>query len=130
MSNNPPPQNLGVTLPGQARHLRACMLCSIILPTTQFNRDGCPNCEAVLSLQGNSDGINECTSSNFNGTIALTQPEGSWVAKWMRLEGYVQGIYAVQVMGELPEWATDNCADAGVRVVARDGRKEDGVQED
>jgi transcription elongation factor SPT4 len=104
------------------------MLCSILLTTAEFLRSGCPNCDAVLSLAGSTDNINECTSSNYNGTIALTQPEGSWVAKWMRLEGYVQGIYAVQVVGQLPDYALDAVRDAGMRYVPRDGRKEEGAE--
>ena len=102
------------------------MLCSILLPQSTFHRDGCPNCESVLNLAGSAENINECTSSNFNGTIALTQPDGSWVAKWMRLEGYVPGTYAVQVVGTLPEEALDAVKAAGVRYVARDGRKDEG----
>lgn len=32
----------------------------------------------------------------------MAQPTKSWVAKWQRLEGYVAGVYAVKVVGELP----------------------------
>lgn len=62
------------------------------------------------------------------GMIALTQPEGSWVAKWMRLEGYVPGMYAVQVVGTLPDEALDNIRAAGLRYVPRDGRKDEGAE--
>jgi len=100
------------------------MLCSILLPHAVLLREGCPNCESVLSLAGSPENINECTSSNFNGTIALSQPEASWVAKWMRLEGYVPGMYAVQVIGALPEEVLDGVKAAGMRYVPRDGRKD------
>jgi transcription elongation factor SPT4 len=100
------------------------MLCSIILPQSEFLKDGCPNCEDFVNLRGSTESINECTSSNFNGCIALTDPEKSWVAKWMRLEGYVQGMYAVQVVGQLPEEVIDTVKASGVPFVPRDGRLE------
>jgi transcription elongation factor SPT4 len=100
------------------------MLCSIILPQPEFLKNGCPNCDEFLELKDSMDQINECTSSNFNGCIALTDPEKSWVAKWMRLEGYVQGMYAVQVVGQLPEDIVDNLKASGVAFVPRDGRLE------
>jgi transcription elongation factor SPT4 len=78
----------------------------------------------VLQLAGSAENINECTSSNFNGTVALTDPEKSWVAKWMRLEGYVKGMYAVQVIGTLPEDMLEEARGQGLRVVPRDGRTE------
>jgi len=53
-----------------------------------------------------------------------SDPDKSWVAKWMRLEGYVPGVYAVQVVGTLPEEVVDNVRAAGLRWVPRDGRKE------
>jgi transcription elongation factor SPT4 len=81
------------------RSLRACMVCSIVLPSSKFNREGCPNCEEFLELRGNSDAIQDCTSQVFEGLITLTDPQGSWVAKWQRLTEYVPGMYAVKVVG-------------------------------
>jgi transcription elongation factor SPT4 len=100
------------------------MLCSIILPQSDFLKEGCPNCEDVLNLQGSNEAITECTSQNFNGCIALTDPEKSWVAKWMRLENYVQGMYAVQVVGQLPEDVIETLRANNVPFVPRDGRLE------
>jgi len=81
------------------RSLRACMVCSIVQPSTKFSREGCPNCEDFLELRGNQDGISDCTSQVFEGLITLSDPETSWVAKWQRLQGYVSGTYAVKVVG-------------------------------
>jgi len=81
------------------RSLRACMLCSVVRTQAQFNREGCPNCEEFLELRNNLDGIQDCTSSVFEGLITLSDPENSWVAKWQRLQGYVPGTYAVKVVG-------------------------------
>ena len=75
------------------------MVCSVVLPGAKFSREGCPNCEEFLELRGSSDAIADCTSSVFEGLITLSDPQGSWVAKWQRLQGYVPGTYAVKVVG-------------------------------
>jgi transcription elongation factor SPT4 len=62
-------------------------------------REGCPNCENILSLRGNSDAIQECTSQVYEGLISLADERQSWVARWQRLAGYVPGTYAVKVTG-------------------------------
>lgn len=113
------------SLPHQARSLRACMVCTIILPQSTFISSGCPNCEEVLLLVGSNESVSECTSSNFNGTLALLAPRSSWVGRWQRLEGYVPGVYAIQVIGTLPEEQLDSIRAAGIRYVPRDGRAED-----
>jgi transcription elongation factor SPT4 len=150
--------DLGYTTPNQARSLRACMVCSIIqlqsvrfstlstslsrlckpdaLPKKlysltlpqKFQTSGCPNCESLLQLAGNADAINDCTSSNFNGCIALADPASSWVAKWQRLESYAPGMYAVQVIGKLTEETLQSLEDAGVRFVPRDGTRDEEVE--
>jgi len=116
--------------PGQQRHLRACMVCTILLPQSTFLQSGCPNCESALDLKGSPDSVSECTSSNYNGMIALMNPEKSWVGKWQRLEGYVPGMYAVQVIGSLPDDVIDAVRSAGLRYVPRDGRKEEGEEQE
>ncbi|EMC96722.1 hypothetical protein BAUCODRAFT_34113 [Baudoinia panamericana UAMH 10762] len=88
-----------------SRSLRACMVCSIVLPQAKFNREGCPNCEGFLELRGSSDAIMDCTSPVFEGLITLADPEASWVAKWQRLQGYVPGTYAVKVVGIVSPWS-------------------------
>lgn len=85
--------------PSQHRSLRACMVCSIVLPGSRFRREGCPNCEEFLELAGHDDTIQECTSQVFEGLITLADPSSSWVARWQRLDSYVAGVYAVKVTG-------------------------------
>lgn len=63
--------------------------------------EGCPNCEAVLNLRGNSEAIQDCTSQVFEGLVALADERASWVARWQRLDGYVPGTYAVKVVGSV-----------------------------
>ena len=73
----------------------------------RFLKEGCPNCEEFLRLQGSVDAIADCTSQVFEGLIALADPSKSWVAKWQRLDGYVRGVYATKVSGILPEEVVD-----------------------
>lgn len=80
-------------------------------------REGCPNCEEVLGLQGNADAIQECTSQVFEGIIALSDPQRSWVAKWQRLQNYKPGIYATKVVGTLPDDIENDLEAAGISYV-------------
>lgn len=69
----------------------------------RFRDEGCPNCEEFLHLAGSQDQIESCTSQVFEGLITLANPAKSWVAKWQRLDGYVAGVYAIKVSGQLPD---------------------------
>ncbi len=69
----------------------------------RFRDEGCPNCDSFLGLRGNADGIDSCTSQVFEGLITLADPSKSWVARWQRLDGYVPGVYAIKVSGQLPD---------------------------
>ena len=84
-------------------------------------KTGCPNCEELLQLRGSQDAVQELTSQVFEGMICLGDPAKSWVAKWQRLSQYVAGVYAVKVVGRLPEDVIQTLEDAGVRYVPRDG---------
>ncbi|CAK9296211.1 unnamed protein product [Gordionus sp. m RMFG-2023] len=90
------------TLPKELRHLRACLLCSLVKTVDQFEMDGCENCEDILHIKNNRDSVYDYTSANFDGIIALTSPEDSWVAKWQRIDKFTKGCYAVSVSGKLP----------------------------
>ncbi|KAK3509326.1 hypothetical protein QTP70_028543 [Hemibagrus guttatus] len=68
----------------------------------QFEYDGCDNCESYLQMKGNREMVYECTSSSFDGIIAMMSPEDSWVAKWQRIGNFKAGVYAVTVTGRLP----------------------------
>ncbi|KFA60929.1 hypothetical protein S40285_05778 [Stachybotrys chlorohalonatus IBT 40285] len=89
--------------PSHQRYLRACMVCSIVMTYSRFRDEGCPNCEEFLHLQNSQDQIESCTSQVFEGVITLANPARSWVAKWQRLDGYVGGVYALKVSGQLPD---------------------------
>lgn len=88
-------------------------------------KEGCPNCDNFLGLQNSPEAVQECTSQVFEGLITLQNTAGSWVARWQRLEGCVPGLYAVKVVGTLPDDVKQNVEDAGARYVPRDGSAED-----
>jgi transcription elongation factor SPT4 len=90
------------TIPSSIRNLRACLLCSLVKQVDQFEADGCENCEHVLGLKHNRDNVYNCTSSNFDGLVALMDPSESWVGKWLRINRNHPGMYAISVSGRLP----------------------------
>jgi transcription elongation factor SPT4 len=100
-------------IPSTMRQLRACLVCAVIQTQSSFVSRGCPNCD-FLELAQNPDSVAECTSAVFEGSIALADPKGSWVAKWQRLDGYLPGIYAVKVVGRLSEDRKGDAMVAGI----------------
>ena len=80
-------------------------------------KEGCPNCEPFLGLQNSTDAVQECTSQVFEGLITLADPASSWVARWQRLDGCVSGVYAVKVVGSLPDEIIQAMEDAGKRYI-------------
>ena len=84
------------SVPKDLRQLRACLVCSLIKSFDQFERDGCDNCESVLTLRRNRDNVYDCTSANFEGMIASCKPEDSWVCRWScKLVSWLGGCRSV-----------------------------------
>ncbi|THH18292.1 hypothetical protein EW146_g2665 [Bondarzewia mesenterica] len=153
MSNNPP--NAAAIPPqARARQLRACLLCSIVQTPLDFRRMGCPNCEEVMQMKGSPDRIQVCTTTYFDGIIAIIDPETSWVSRWQRLcafrflnslssyradcilfplhfrvfffsAKYVRGIYAVRVKGRVPEDVEAELESRGIKYRPRDQTDQD-----
>ena len=107
-------------IPKDLRDLRACLVCSLIKTTNMFYEKGCDNCEDILKMKGSAQTVEECTSSNFDGMIALMQPEESWVAKWQRINTFVKGMYAISVTGTLTKSTLDTLEINGYRYRNRD----------
>ncbi|KAL0637213.1 transcription elongation factor spt4 [Maublancomyces gigas] len=105
----------------QYRHLRACMVCSLVQTQQRFVKEGCPNCEEMIHYRGQADLVEDCTSPVFEGLITLREPRKSWVAKWQRLDGFVRGMYAVKVSGNLPDEVILILADNEIEYRPRDG---------
>ena len=84
---------------------RACMLCGLVQSTAEFNRNGCPNCQSIFEEAGVS--AVECTSPSFEGLVGMCKPSRSWVARWMSIDSYIPGMYAVKIDGRLPIEVTE-----------------------
>nr|CAG4635246.1 EOG090X0NWO [Alona affinis] len=87
-------------VPKDLRNLRCCLVCSLI--------------------KNNKDNIYDCTSTNFDGMVALMSPEDSWVAKWQRINRKTKGIYAVSVSGRLPDNFIRELKSRGIPYRSRD----------
>lgn len=72
-----------------------------VVTPQRFVKEGCPNCEEMIHYRGQADLVEDCTSPVFEGLITLREPRKSWVAKWQRLDGFVRGMYAVKVSGNV-----------------------------
>jgi len=104
---------------------RACMVCGIVQPQREFLSQGCPNCESILSYRGDDGLVQDCTSPNFEGFVALTDNQKSWVAKWLRIDGFQKGLYATKVTGRLPPDIVSDLEDRGITYRPRDGSAQD-----
>ncbi|KAJ8096816.1 Spt4/RpoE2 zinc finger-domain-containing protein [Lipomyces tetrasporus] len=104
---------------------RACLVCGIVRTFNAFCEQGCPNCDSLLSLQNSEENVHACTSPSFEGLVAMSEPEKSWVARWLRIDGFQPGTYAVKVNGRLPEEIVQSLDAQGVRYRPRDGSVQD-----
>ncbi|RHZ75604.1 hypothetical protein Glove_212g48 [Diversispora epigaea] len=109
------------SVPQTARQLRACLVCSLVKHSDQFRREGCDNCESFLQLKFHPERLSECTTTSFDGLIANINPERSWTAKFKKIDQFVAGVYAVGVMGSIPEWVEDEMSRRGIHYIPRDG---------
>jgi len=107
-------------VPNNLRNLRACLLCSLVKTFDQFEVDGCDNCESFLQLKNNREAVYTCTSSSFEGVVAMMSPEDSWVAKWQRIGNLVKGCYAISVQGKLPTAVVQDLRSQGIMYRSRD----------
>lgn len=108
------------TIPEDIKQLRACMLCSLVKKHEQFFTAGCENCEKHLKMKGSDVNIAKFTSVNFQGMIGMMHPDGSWVAKWQRIDRFVPGMYAISVTGCLSALTLDHLESIGVQCRRRD----------
>ena len=70
----------------------------------QFYEHGCDNC-AFFKKKGYDP--DTYTSAYFDGLVALAQPQQSWIGKWQRLTRFVEGCYALQVIGDFDQEIQD-----------------------
>jgi transcription elongation factor SPT4 len=86
---------------------------------------GCPNCESLVAYKQDDSLIQDCTSPSFEGQVAVCDTSNSWVARWLRVDGFQPGLYATKVNGRLPEDIVQDLLSKGVVYRARDGSVQD-----
>ena len=91
----------------------------------QFKSAGCDNCEQLLHYKNSSSTVQACTTDKFEGTIGIFQPENSWAARNLSVDKFAKGVYAIRVIGRLPEDVEERLRDEGFAVFARDGSSMD-----
>ncbi|KAJ3129546.1 transcription elongation factor spt4 [Nowakowskiella sp. JEL0407] len=107
-------------IPENFRGLRACLVCGLVKHARNFQL--CENCRPVLKQDWSYD---DCTSSEFDGVMAILQPEKSWVAKWHRCDAYAPGLYAMRVTGQVPDEVVAKLERKGITFRPRDGTAQD-----
>lgn len=96
------------------------MICGMLKSYDGFMAEGCTNCESLVRMQGSTDRVMEGTSGSWSGVVGVVTSEGSWVARWQRLERRAPGMYAIKVVGRLSEDLQDICQARSIRPVVVD----------
>ena len=102
------------SVPTNMRGIRACKRCGLLKNFEQFINDGCDNCP-FLEMAGDSERANSCTTAFFEGQTAVFDPRDSWAAKWLRVDSYLPGVYAITVIGSLDKDTEDDLESRGLR---------------
>lgn len=61
----------------------------------------------------------EYTSAFFEGTAAIMTPNESWAARWMRIDRFVPGVYALSVTGEFDKEMEEDLEHRGLKYRCR-----------
>ena len=67
-------------------------------------------------MKENPDRVHDCTTSYFEGQVAVMEAQNSWVAKWQRIATFVPGMYALDVSGKLPDDMIELCENYGYEI--------------
>ena len=83
------------TVPLEAKHLRACLDCKLIMSDVQWqvNESQCPNCKK----------LNPVVTTRFVGMVGHLMPQESWVTRFNEeSKGSIRlpGIYAMHVLDD------------------------------
>mmetsp|Transcript_18357 Transcript_18357/g.30458 ORF Transcript_18357/g.30458 Transcript_18357/m.30458 type:complete len:143 (+) Transcript_18357:148-576(+) len=100
--------------PSGMRGIRACKRCGLLKTLDQFLDEGCDNCP-FLDMADNPDRANACTSAFYEGQAAVMDPRESWAAKWIRVDAFMPGVYAIAVTGFLDRDIEEDLENRGIR---------------
>ena len=102
------------SVPTSLKNVRACKRCGILKTVEQFYEDGCENCP-FLNMADDMQQVNKCTSAFFEGQAAVMDPRESWAAKWIRVDAYLPGVYAISVTGQFDREIEQDLEERGIR---------------
>ena len=102
------------SVPNNIRTIRACKRCGLLKTQEQFYDEGCENCP-FLNMADSMERVNACTTAFFEGQAAIMDPRDSWAAKWIRVDNYLPGVYAIQVTGQLDRDVEEDLENRGIR---------------
>lgn len=102
------------SVPLNLKTIRACKRCGLLKTQGQFYDEGCENCP-FLEMTDNMERVNSCTTAFFEGTAAVMDPGESWAAKWIRVDNYLPGVYAITVTGQLDRDVEEELENRGIR---------------
>jgi transcription elongation factor SPT4 len=102
------------SVPTNIRSIRACKRCGILKTQEQFYDEGCFNCP-FLDMADNMERVNSCTTAFFEGQAAIMDPRESWAAKWLRVDGFLPGVYAISVTGQFDRDTEEDLENQGIR---------------
>lgn len=80
--------------PKELKKLRACTTCKLLKTERQWKDNTCENCGILKKEQS--------ITANFKGFVCYTDPNHSWVAKWLTKPGIdlKPGVYCISVEGD------------------------------
>ena len=82
------------TFPKELKKLKACTQCHLIKTYSQFQKEGCNNC------QMSKNALEDKLTGKFKGMIAITDPKSSWAARYLDSTDFVPGFYALGIYDE------------------------------
>lgn len=74
-------------------------------------RQNCP----FLEMVDDPEKVNACTTAFYEGQTAVMDPRESWVAKWLRVDNYLPGCYAITVTGQFDKEIEEELENRGCR---------------
>ena len=72
------------------------------------------NCP-FLEMVDDPEKVNACTTAFYEGQAAVMDPRESWVAKWLRVDNYLPGCYAITVTGQFDKEIEEELENRGCR---------------
>ena len=106
---------MNASVPDDLKHIRACKRCGLLKSVNQFIDHGCENCPFLHMAEEGAQQVNRCTTAFFEGQIAVMDPRDSWAAKWIRVDAYLPGLYAIVVTGQFDKGIEEDLENQGIR---------------